>query len=109
MKAEESAKGIHAPADDPRSRAELLEIVQRQQRELAVLASIVAAKNNAAIVTEAPVPEPQVQQAPSPEPQVYEAPSPEPQIASYMSLSRQLASLGRTDTKRVLRRLRFLK
>jgi len=100
MKAEDVADGSHAAEDDSRSRAELLAIIQRQERELAVLASIVAAKNNVTVVTETPAPEP--------EPQVLETPS-EQQIASYKSLSLQLASLGRTDTKRVLRRLRLLK
>jgi hypothetical protein len=95
MVAEESAGGIHAYANDPRSRAELLATVQRQERELAVLASMVAARNNATVGAEMP--------------QIYNAPSSERRIASYLRLSRQLASLGRTDIKRVLKRLRLLK
>jgi len=100
MKAEDVAGGSHAPEDDRRSRAELLAIIQRQERELAVLASMVTAKNNVTVVTETPAPEP--------EPQVVETPS-EQQIASYKSLGRQLALLGRSDTARALRRLRLLK
>lgn len=124
MKAEEIANGIHASADDPRSRAELLKTIQRQERELAVLASMVAAKDDATVVaetvmiempapeTEMPeteVPEVVVLEMPVSEPHIHEAPSTEPQIASYLSLSRQLVSLGRKDTKRVLQRLRLLK
>ncbi|MBS9720765.1 hypothetical protein JYU29_08710 [Tianweitania sp. BSSL-BM11] len=99
MKPEDSARDIHAPEDNHQSRAELLATIRRQELELAVLASMVGAREKAIVVTEKSAAEPQDQGIQGGE----------QQIASYLSLSRQLASLGRTDTRRVLRRLRLLK